>query len=151
MVEMYRNRAEAGLEYITEALWLRPAWPYDWLTAGHLLAMNSIFDERMTAALSRIQETGASERALQFGTAVLVLGYWYHLDEHQRQTGLVAIEAVLHRKRDARELAAIIEELQRVDLFCRRLVNLVDYGPAWCVNFKRREKARWQKARNLAQ
>ena len=146
MVEMRRMNAAAGLEHIAEALWLRPAWPYDWLILSHLLAANGIVDERLTTALSRIQATGAAERSLQFDTAILVLAYWYHMNETQRREGLPAIEAILHREREARQLAVYIEKLRRVDLFCRRLVDLVEYGPAWCATFEHRAKLRRREA-----
>ena len=112
---MRRFDAEAGLAHIAESLELRPAWPYDWLVMSHLLAANGVFDERMTTALSRIQTTGAAERSLQFDTAVMVLAYWYHFNEMQRREGLPSIAAVLHRKREAKQLALYIEKLQRVD------------------------------------
>lgn len=147
---MRRFDAEAGLEHITEALWLRPAWPYDWLVMSHLLAANGVFDERMTTALSRIQATGAAERSLQFDTAIMVLAYWYHMNETQRREGLPAIEAILHREREARHLAVYIEKLGRVELFCRRLVDLVEYGPAWCATFEHRAKLRQREARKQA-
>lgn len=130
----------AGLTHITNALARRPTWPYDWLLAAHLLAVNGIFDERMTRALARIQETGAGERSLQFDSAVFLLTYWYHLDEAQRQLALPAVKAVLHRIRDAKRLAVVIENLRRVDLFCRRMVDFVDYGAAWCATFRHREQ-----------
>lgn len=144
---MRRFDAEAGLAHITHALKLRPAWPYDWLVMSHLLAANGVFDARMTAALSSIQATGAAERSLQFDTAVMVLAYWYHFNEMQRREGLPAIEAILYREREARQLAVYIEKLQRVDLFCRRLVDLVEYGPAWCATFEHRAKVRQRDAR----
>ncbi|MAY36274.1 MAG: hypothetical protein CMN84_09270 [Spongiibacteraceae bacterium] len=149
---MRRFNAEAGLAHITQALKLRPAWPYDWLVMSHLLAANGVFDERMTTALSSIQATGAAERSLQLDTAMMVLAYWYHFNEMQRREGLPAIETILYRgERNARQLAVYIEKLQRVDLFCRRLVHLVEYGPAWCANFEKREKARQRNARKQAQ
>ena len=141
----------AGLTHITEAIKLRPTWPYDWLVTAHLLAANGIFDERMTAALARIGETGAEERALQFDTAVFLLAYWYHLDEIQRQLVLPALKTVLYRIRDAKKLAVVIENLRRVDLFCRRMVDFVEYGPAWCATYRHREQLRRRTLRRYAQ
>lgn len=137
-----------GHERVVQGLQLRPAWPYDWLLLVRMLGLQSVFDERMTLALERSQSLGSAERALQYDTAVTAFAFWYHLSEEQRSLALPSIHAVLHRKRDARRLAVVIEQLQRVDLFCRRMVDFVEYGPAWCAAFEQRRQQRERAARS---
>ena len=121
---------------------LRPTWPYDWLLYSYLLAANSNFDDRMDFALSQLRRFGFEDHSLQYDAAVFLLGYWYHLSEAQRSLLVPMLEAVLHRKRDARNLYFEMERLNRDALFCRRLVGLVEYGPAWCAIFEKRKQQR---------
>ncbi len=125
-----------------QAVQWRATWPYDWMALAEYYAEARIYDDRLDRALENVTRYGASERSLVYRKAIFSIRHWYGLSSRSRQLMKPSIQLVLGDKRLAKRFFYDVISLNRTRLFCRQFSGLVEYGPVWCVAFKKQQVVR---------
>jgi len=107
------------LEFIRQAIRLRPSWPYAWAKLANIKYYTFGMDAEVADALDKAMILGAWEPMVQLTVAKIGMASWKKLPNHLQDKVIVTMARTVQT--ESNEVLVIVKNLDMIVVFCERM------------------------------